>query len=302
MLDSSHAGTVALSRMARVLIAGASGELGRRVVTQALAHGHRVVALGRDAARLAAQLPEEVETRIGDALAPATLAGVAEGCDAVISCLGASVSPSLRAGRRGYLAVDLPANRTLADAAKAAGVTRFVYVSVAGHDQPGANELAYYQAHERVVEHLDAIGLEHAIVRPTGFFSALSQYVTMARGGRVPMIGDGSARSNPIADADLARICVEALDGPALDRTVGGPDVLSRREIIELAFAAVERPARISSASPGLFRFAGRVMGLFVPRMGELLPFVIYVSTHDMVAPIAGRLRLIDAFREAARS
>jgi uncharacterized protein YbjT (DUF2867 family) len=288
--------------MRRVLIAGASGELGRRVVGEALGHGHQVVALGRDAARLATQLPAGVETRIGDALVPTTLAGVMDGCDAVISCLGASVSPSLRAGRPGYRAVDLPANRTLADVAKAAGIARFVYVSVAGHDQPGADELAYYQAHEGVVAHLDAIGLEHAIIRPTGFFSALSQYVAMARSGSVPMIGDGSARSNPIADADLARICVEALDGPALDRTVGGPDVLSRREIIELAFAAVERPTKISTASPGLFGFAGRVVGLFVPRMGELVPFVVYISTRDMVAPIAGQLRLVDAFRAAARS
>ncbi|MFV8755076.1 SDR family oxidoreductase [Nannocystaceae bacterium ST9] len=288
--------------MARVLIAGASGELGRQVVSEALARGHRVVALGRDAARLAARLPEGVEARIGDALAPASLVGALDGCEAVISCLGASVSPSVRAGRRGYLATDLPANRALADAAKAAGVARFVYVSVAGHDLPGAAELAYYRAHEGVVEHLDAIGLEHAIIRPTGFFSALAQYVEMARAGRVPMIGDGTARSNPIADADLARICVDALEGPARDRTVGGPDVLSRREMIELAFAAVERPAKISSASPGMFAFAGKLMGVFVPRLAELLPFVIFVSTHDVIAPIAGSRRLVDAFREAARA
>jgi uncharacterized protein YbjT (DUF2867 family) len=256
--------------------------------------------LGRDAQRLATCLPEQVETRIGDALAPATLAGVLDGCEAVISCLGASVSPSLAAGRRGYLAVDLPANRALADAAKAAGVSRFVYVSVAGHEEPGAAELAYYRAHEQVVAHLEAIGLEHAIVRPTGFFSAFEEYVAMARRGRVPMIGDGSARSNPIADADLARVCVELLDGAASDRTVGGPDVLSRREIIELAFAAVERPAKIARVSPGLFRAAARMIGLFVPRLGELLPFVVHVSTRDVIVPIAGTHRLVDAFREAA--
>lgn len=288
--------------MSRILIAGASGALGQKIVGEALARGHQVVAFGRDSARLAANLPDRVEARIGDALVPATLVGVLDGCEAVISCLGASVSPSLRAGRPGYLAIDLPANRTLADAAKLAGVARFVYVSVAGHDQQGAAELAYYRAHEQVVEHLDAIGLEHAIVRPTGFFSALAQYVTMARTGAVPMIGDGTARSNPIADADLARVCVEALDGPARDRSVGGPDVLSRREMIELAFAAVGRPAKIRSVSPGVFRFAGRMMGLFIPRMGELLPFVIHVSTRDVIAPIAGELRLVDAFQRVAKS
>jgi uncharacterized protein YbjT (DUF2867 family) len=225
---------------------------------------------------------------------------VLDGCEAVISCLGASVSPSFGAGRAGYLAVDLPANRALADAAKAAGVRRFVYVSVAGHDVPGAMDLAYYRAHEQVVEHLDAIGLEHAIVRPTGFFSAFCEYVNMARRGRVPMIGDGSARSNPIADDDLARVCVEALEGEARDRTIGGPDVLTRREIIELAFAAVEKPPRIAGVPPGVFRATARVMGLFVPRLGELLPFVVFVSTHDLVMPAVGTHRLVDAFRAAA--
>jgi uncharacterized protein YbjT (DUF2867 family) len=274
--------------------------LGRRVVGEALARGHQVVAFGRDARRLAGCLPAQVETRIGDALDPASLGGVLDGCEAVISCLGASVSPSMSAGRRGYLAVDLPANRALADASKAAGVRRFVYVSVAGHDVPGAMDLAYYRAHEQVVEHLDAIGLERAIIRPTGFFSALSEYVNMARRGRVPMIGDGTSRSNPIADADLARVCVEALEGPAADRTIGGPDVLSRREIIELAFAAVQKKPKVSSMPAGMFRAAGRMMGLFNPRLGELLPFVVFVSTRDIVVPSAGQLRLVDAFREFA--
>lgn len=269
-------------------------------MTQALARGHAVVAFGRDAGRLTTRLPEGVEVRVGDALAPASLRGLCEGCDAVLSCLGASVSPSLSAGRAGYLAVDWPANRALADAAKAAGVRRFVYVSVAGHDHPGAAELAYYRAHEQVVAHLDAIGLEHAVVRPTGFFSALLEYVAMARRGRVPMIGDGSARSNPIADAELAAICVDALEGPPGERSVGGPEVLTRRAMIELAFAAVGRAPKISPVSPTTFLAMAKLVGPCMPRFGELLPFVVFVSTHDIVVDAHGRERLGDAFRLAA--
>lgn len=284
------------------MVAGASGALGRLVVAEALARAHHVVAIGRDEARLRARLRDEprLEIRRADALVPDSMAGVCEGCDAVISCLGASMSPALGAGRAGYLALDWPANRALADAAKAAGVGRFVYVSVAGHDHPAAAELAYYRAHEQVVAHLDAIGQARAIVRPTGFFSALSEYVAMARRGRVPMIGDGLARSNPIADADLAAVCVDALDGPARDRSVGGPDVLSRRKMIELAFAALGREPKLASLAPRTFLATARLVSPCVPRMGELLPFVVFVSTHDVVVEAVGRRRLVDAFRDAA--
>ncbi len=291
--------------MANIAVAGASGSLGRMVVADALARGHRVVALGRDEGRLRTRLGGEVhgdalEIRRVDALVPDSLRGACEGCEAVISCMGASVSPALGAGRAGYLALDWPANRALADAAKAGGVGRFVYVSVAGHDLPGASELAYYRAHEQVVAHLDAIGQERAILRPTGFFSALSEYVHMARRGRVPMIGEGLARSNPIADADLAAVCVDALEGPPRDRSVGGPDVLSRREMIELAFAALGREPKIAPLAPRTFLATARVVSPCLPRMGELLPFVVFVSTHDVVADAVGRRRLADAFRDLA--
>ncbi len=290
-----------MSRL-RVLVAGASGALGRLMVKEALARGHQVVALGRDRARLIASLPAEVELQVverwsSDALAPA----LAE-CDAVLSSLGASVSPSMGAGRAGYLAVDWPLNQALADAAASAGVRRFVYVSVAGHDDPEAAKLAYYRAHERVVAHLGSLPLERVIIRPTGFFSALTAFVDMAHQGKVPQIGDGSARSNPIADADLARICVDGLDGAPREATVGGPEAHTRREMIEQAFAAVGRPPRISTVPPGVLRVMAKLMWPISPRLSQLLPFVVHVSTHDVVAPMLGTLRLDDAFREHARA
>ena len=58
-----------------------------------------------------------------------------------------------------------------------AGVDRFVYVGVARHGALG--ELDYVRAHVRVVEHLRALGLPHAVVHPTGFFSAFAPLLAM---------------------------------------------------------------------------------------------------------------------------
>ena len=86
--------------------------------------------------------------------------GACEGAGVVFSSVGASILPALGAGWRSYSAVDVTANKNLLEAARAAGVGRFVYVSVCG--APRFPKIAYLNAHERVV------GLAGEIVEPAG--------------------------------------------------------------------------------------------------------------------------------------
>jgi putative NADH-flavin reductase len=76
--------------MARLIIFGATGSLGRHVLRQALAAGHRVTVLARTPARLPPEAGPLVTTHTGDlnALAPADLAGLVSGHDALINCAG----------------------------------------------------------------------------------------------------------------------------------------------------------------------------------------------------------------------
>ena len=288
--------------MKTLLVAGASGALGRAVAARALDAGWAVRAMVRDPARVPAELaPRLAGVAVADARDAAAVAQAVAGCDAVFSCVGASVLPALGHGWRGFGAVDWPANRTLIDAAKAAGVGRFVYVSV--FHTEGMRRLAYVDAHERVVDHLRATGLPHGVVRPTGFFSAIvASYVEMARKGPLPEIGGGAALSNPIADDDLAEVCAEALASPepALELPCGGPEVLSRRRIAELAFAAAGRPPRFRGVPGWLMRGAMWVGRPFHPRITQFLSFIAAISTQDLIAPPRGRRRLEDAFVEYA--
>ncbi len=282
-----------------VLVAGATGALGRYVVSSLASRGWRVRALSRDEARATA-VPGVADVRRGDALDPATLAGAFEGCDAAFSCLGASVDPSPAKGWRSYASVDLPANRALVDAARAAGVGRFAYVSCL-HDEEMKRSLQYVSAHEAVVDHLRASGMRWSVLRPTGFFSAYAMLFDMARKGLAPVIGDGSARSNPIHEADLAEACADAVEGLAPEEVpLGGPEVHTRREAVEMAFAAMGRPARIVSMPAGLVRALCVPLRLVLPRTAHITEFVAYVSTHDCVAPARGARTLEGYFRELA--
>lgn len=279
-----------------VLVAGASGMLGRQVTRALQRSGMRVRALTRDPHKFARADAAVDEVVTGDARVPAQAASAVAGVHAVISCLGASVQPALGHGWRGFFAVDTRANTRLIEAAEAAGVERFVYVSTM--HRPGMEKLAYVRAHETVARRLLGGKLAGTVIRPTGFFSALASLLEMARSGPLPQIGDGTARSNPIADEDLAEVCVRALEVAPGEQSVGGPETHSRRELGEMVFAALGLPPKFRTVSPAAVRTVGTLLRPLHPRLGQLLPFYAAVSTTDVVAPRIGTRRIGEFFRE----
>lgn len=284
--------------MTCVLVAGATGSLGRDVVAALKARGHHVRALARSEARSADVRQVADEVVIGDALQRRTLDGFMRGVDAVIACVGASVSMTL-SGRGGYDDVDTFANYNLIEVALAARVGCFVYV--AAHVEPGYAHTAYIRAHETVVTRLGHSGLPSCVVRPTAFFPALDPFLDMAGAGLAVIPGDGRARTNPVHPADVADACVEALSTGAASIDIGGPDIMTREDIAVLAFNARGRTPRIAHVPPGLMLAAAGCIRPLHPRIGQLLQFAVNVSTTDCVAPPRGRQRLADYFAARVR-
>ena len=138
--------------------------------------------------------------------------------------------------------------------------------------------------------------MDHAVIRPTGFFSDMGEYMKMARRGRVYLFGNGHNRINPIHGADLAVICVDAVSGKSLEIDVGGPEILSHREIAELALRSVGKPIRISSIPLWLMKALVTVTRIFNRHQGELMAFLTTAMTSDGVAPAAGTHKLKDHF------
>lgn len=275
----------------RVLVAGATGSVGSRVVQRLVDRGHFVRALSRDPVRAQALAVSERVTL--DATSPAEIDRALDGIDIVVSCLGANVSLRPRE-RRSYSALDPVANGNLLDAALRAGSKRFVYLGV--HTAEGYDHTRYCLAHERFVERLRASPIASTVVRPTGIFTALDDLVAMAGFGVGSVIGDGTAKTNPIHPDDVADALVESLEEGPSDRPIGGPEVLTRNEILGLAFEARGRPLRALHLPPGLFRLHAALLAPIHPRLSELLEFATAVSTHDAVAERYGSRRLGDWF------
>jgi uncharacterized protein YbjT (DUF2867 family) len=283
----------------KVLVAGASGVVGREVVALLKERGHFVRALSKDPGRAERLRGVADELALADATQASALSGVCREVELVVSALGAPVTPSA-AGKQSFAEVDVQANLHLLDEARRAGVRRFVYVGV--YTEPVYAGTAYVAAHTRVEEALRGSGLEHGIVRTTGIFGALAELLTMAKKGPVPLIGDGSALTNPIDERDVAEhvaLAVEAPGSSAVD--VGGPEPLSRRKIAELAFEALGSQPRLIAMPVWVMRFIGWIYGLFNRRMGELLEFVLLAATHSCVAPAVGKRRLSEYFASRAR-
>jgi len=284
----------------KVLVAGATGVVGREIVLLLKQRGHFVRTLSKDRTRAASLQPIADEVRVLDATTEGSVAGACQGVELVVSALGAPVSPSGK-GRRSFADVDLKANLNLLAEAERAKVRRFVYVGV--FTLPVYASTAYVQAHARVEERIRQSGLEYGFVRTTGVFGALAEMLPMALKGPVPVIGDGSAVTNPIDERDVAEAVLRAVEASgSSELDIGGPETLSRRQIAEVAFTALGRPARLMNMPVWVMTLVRWIYGLFNRRMGEFLGFMALVATHPCVAPSFGKRRLLDHFAERAKA
>ncbi len=257
-----------------VLVIGGGGTLGRLVCEEVAARGHTAVPMGR---------------RSGDLCDPDVLA--APKARVIINCAGASVAMGLGHGWRGYHAVDLPIGLAAVVAAHKTNA-RLVYVAV--HHPPALRSTPYVDAHEQVASAM--VDLDSCIVRATGFFSAYAALLPLARRGVLVDVGDGSRRTNPICERDLAEVitdCALGGDGPR-DVAAGGPDVMTRREIFEHVAALAQRRVRIGGMPTWLAAASAAFTRLVHPRMGQFMQFAVGLAKHDVIAPSLGTTRFVD--------
>ena len=283
--------------MKKVLVAGATGYLGQFVVMALTARGYWVRALGRSTAKLAPVEEHADELFIGEVTDPDSLAGLCDGIDIVFS----SVGITRQKDGLTYNDIDYQANRNLLTIAEAAGVSQFMYVHVLNAEK--LEHVAMVQAKQAFVGELERSGLDHAVICPTGFFSDMEEFLSMARSGRVYLFGDGSSRINPIHGADLAEFCVDAMDSQNQQLNVGGPDVFTYREIAELAFAVVDRPEKIMCVPKSLVAATvGALRWLTPAKVYGPVEFMARVMTMDVIGEAHGQRRLGDHFRNCGGS
>ncbi|NTV25276.1 MAG: SDR family oxidoreductase [Chlorobiaceae bacterium] len=289
--------------MKTVLVAGASGYIGRYTTLEFHRRGYRVRAfvrspdkLGKPGTGFAPAIDKAVdEVFTGDATKPETLYGVCDGVDIVFSSIGLTRTEP----KRTWEAVDHIGNRNILDCAIRAKVRKFVYVSVfRPEDMP---ESSVVNAHEAFVQELRQSGIDYAVVRPNAYFPDMAQFLNIARKGVIFWLGDGSNKINPVHGADMAKVCVDAAEGPKREIDVGGPDMFTFRSLFELAFRTVGKQPRIiflplwsGEALLGLIR-------IFNPGLAGAAAFFVEVNKMDNAAPAYGSLRLENYFQEVIR-
>ena len=291
-----------MMKQQKVLVAGASGYLGRHVVREFAERGYSVRALVRNPEKLATEgenLEPAVadlvdETHTGDAIDPDTLKGAAKGMDIVFSCMGLTKPQGNITNEQ----VDHLGNKALLEDAISNGVKKFIYVSVFNAHK--TSDVEVVSAHERFVEDLKKSSMPHTVIRPTGFFSDMGMFFSMARSGHMFLLGDGTNRVNPIHGADLAAICVNAVEKNVAEIPVGGPDTYTFNETVTLAFEALGKNPWITHVPMWIGDAALFVTGLVNKPLAGVMSFAIAVSSLDSVAPAQGSRHLKDFYRELA--
>ncbi len=268
--------------MQRILVAGATGYLGGFVAREFKRRGHFVRALARSPHKLDSIRDDLDEIVQGEVTVPGSISQVCDGIDTVFS----SVGITRQKDKLSFRDVDYQGNKNLLDAAKKARVRKFIYISV--YNGRDLRHLDIIDAHECFVDDIKASGMEYTIVRPTGYFSDMEDFLSMAKKGRVFLIGSGGNRMNPIHGADLAEVCAGAIEEDREEIDVGGPELLSYREVAQIALEVAGQPRRITCVP--LWLMTGIIAGarIFSRHQAGLLSFFAAASTTESAAPAYG--------------
>ncbi|RPF21238.1 SDR family oxidoreductase [Myceligenerans xiligouense] len=272
--------------MTLVLVTGATGYIGGRLVPELLAAGYRVRVLSRHAERIASRdWADEVEVVEGDATSRPDLRRALDGVDVayyLIHALGAGP---------GFADRDRSTARGFAVVARESGVGRVVYL---GGLYPAGERLSAHLESRREVEEIlldggaPTIVLRAAVILGSGSASfEMMRYLTERLPAMVaPRWIDN--RIQPIAVRDVLRYLVGAASIPATVSRgfdIGGPDVLTYREMMQRYAAAAGLRRRLIRAVPVLTpRLASHWVGLVTPVPPAIARPLVGSLVHEVVA------------------
>jgi len=266
-----------------ILVVGATGDLGARVVRHLLSDGHSVHALVRRGADVEDLHSLGVRTLEGDLADPGSLGGVCDDADVVIAT-ATVIGRRLAGARRPSIRdVDERGMTALVGEAERADVSRFVYLSFAGLETSFGTPME--RAKLSVEQRLAASSMPAVIVRPDGFHEV--HLTTLGRfdleRGRVEIIGKGDNRRRWVGTEDVAALVAAVateVDPPAVVE-FGGPEALSKNECVAIGEEALGRDVATRHMPRSIARLAARVLA----RVHDGLASVLGLALHQDLVP-----------------
>jgi uncharacterized protein YbjT (DUF2867 family) len=276
-----------------VTVFGGSGFLGRNVVRALAKRDYRV--------RVAVRRPElaghlQPLGRVGQIHAvqanvryPASVEAAMRDSHVAINLVGILA----KSGAQTFDAVQARGAETIAKAAAAAGAD-MVHVSAIGADDRSSSQYARTKAagEKAVLAALPSA----TIMRPSVLFGPEDQFTNrfaaLARlAPALPLIGGGETRMQPVYVGDVATAIADAVDGKAKQGAtyeLGGPEVLTMREIMEIILEITERHRMLISLPFGLAKLQALFLQ-FAPGALKLTPDQVVLLRSDNVVSDAAK-------------
>jgi NADH dehydrogenase len=280
-----------------ILVVGATGVVGGMIARGLLEQGREVrVLVRRDSpsSQLVQQgLATSAETLSqsgaqlvhGDLRDRASLEAALEGVSTVVT----TANSAMRGGTDDPQSVDLEGNRNLIEAAWEAGVGRFVFVSLLGADPDHPSP--FMRAKGQSEAALRESGMGYSILAPAAFMEVWPAMVVgmpVLQGRPVVLVGEGHRRHSFVSNRDVAAFAVAAVHHPAARNrhlTIGGPEPLSWRGVVETYERVLERPIPVEYVA----------MGEPVPGLPDPMPDMLAgMETYDSVVEMEGTSRTFD--------
>jgi len=260
----------------RVLVVGATGQLGSVITRKLIASGTKVRALARNADKLA-QFAPQAEVAAVDLRDVPRLTEACREIDQIV----ATANNNMGSGTTSPSRTDLPAYQNLCAAARNTRVRRLIYVSYRGVAQDAPVDI--FRVKWYIEDAIRRSGVPHVMLRPTAFMDVwIDQLVAkdIREKGVATIFGDGNTVANYIAVDDVAEFAVKILGRPdvvneAVD--AGGPSNVSQNHLATL----VERRLKSSGKRRHMPVLAMRLLPPVVRPFNEVAARLITLGLYS---------------------
>ncbi|QJT06399.1 SDR family oxidoreductase [Streptomyces asoensis] len=264
-----------------VLVVGATGSLGSKVVDELLGRGKNVRALVRPASDASRLESRGVQIARGDMLDVDSLVAAMNGADAVIT-----TAAGYTRGGKNANDIDTIGNANLAEAAHRTGIRRFVLTSILTSDQ--TPQVPHFWHKKLAEDKLEQLGVPFVALRPGAF---LDQVATMAGNpldkGRLIWMSKATVPLTFVRTSDLAAYLAAAVDaeaeaGERID--IGWDRPVSMREVADVMGHRAGKKIKVWAVPSVVVRAVGAVVGRFYPVVKDMAAMFGWFETGRYVA------------------
>jgi uncharacterized protein YbjT (DUF2867 family) len=264
-----------------MLIAGGTGLLGAQVVRLLSAQGLSLRVLTRDPHKAQQLCGENVEIVSGAVQDNGAIEQAVAGANVVIS----AIQGFSGTGDSNPRTVDLHGNSALIQAARQAGVERFILVSV--HGAAPDHPIELFGMKYAAEQALRASGLSWTIIRPTAYMETWAKLIgePLVKAGKTRIFGRGENPINFVSAADVAQFVAWAAQETSMQGEcveVGGPQNLTMRQVAQTIMSATKISGKVIAVPLPMMRLVSVLMRPLNATLARQIQAGIVMDTRDM--------------------